>query len=37
MEVQLTFDRQATLNRLATESGRDAQALVQEALERFVD
>ena len=37
MEVQLTPDLQAKLNRLATESGRDTQALVQEALERFVD
>jgi predicted transcriptional regulator len=37
MEVQLTPDLQAKLTRLAAESGRDTQALVQEAVERFVD
>jgi predicted transcriptional regulator len=37
MEVQLTPDLEAKLNRLATETGRDTRALVQEALERFVD
>ncbi len=37
MEVNLTPDLQAKLNRLAAERGRDTQALVQEAIERFVD
>jgi predicted transcriptional regulator len=37
MEVNLTPDLQAKLSRLAAERGRDAQALVQEAIERFVD
>jgi len=37
MEVELTPDLQAKLARLATEQGRDTQALVREAVERFVD
>jgi predicted transcriptional regulator len=37
MEIQLAPDLQAKLARLASESGRDTQALVQEAIERFVD
>jgi len=37
MEVNLTPDLQAKLSRLAAERGRDTQALVQEAVERFVD
>ncbi len=37
MEVNLTPDLQAKLSRLAAEHGRDTQALVQEAIERFVD
>jgi predicted transcriptional regulator len=37
MEVNLGPDLQAKLTRLAHERGRDAQALVQEAIERFVD
>ncbi|HEV2964872.1 MAG TPA: hypothetical protein VG649_23800 [Candidatus Angelobacter sp.] len=37
MEIQLNADLQAKLTRLASESGRDPQALIQEAIERFVD
>ena len=37
MEVNLTPELQAKLSRLSAERGRDAQALVQEAIERFVD
>lgn len=37
MEVNIGPDLQAKLARLATERGRDTQALVQEAIERFVD
>ena len=37
MEVHLTPDLQAKLTRLATEQGRDSQALVLEAVERLVD
>lgn len=37
MEVTLTPELQAKLSRLASESGRDTQALAQEAIERFVD
>jgi len=37
MEVNIGPDLQAKLNRLATERGRDAQALVREAIERLVD
>jgi predicted transcriptional regulator len=37
MEVNLAPDLQAKLSRLAAERGSDAQALVQEAVERFVD
>jgi predicted transcriptional regulator len=37
MEVNLAPDLQAKLARLATERGRDPQALVQEAIEKYVD
>lgn len=37
MEIQLTPDLEAKLARLAAERGSNAQALIQEALERFVD
>jgi len=37
MEVNLAPDLQAKLSRLAAERGSDAQALVKEAVERFVD
>jgi len=37
MEVDLTPDLEAKLTRLAAEQGRDARALVREALERFLD
>jgi predicted transcriptional regulator len=37
MEVELTPDLRAKLLRLAAEQGRDTQALVREAVERFVD
>jgi predicted transcriptional regulator len=37
MEVNLAPDLQAKLSRLAAERGSDPQALVQEAVERFVD
>lgn len=37
MEVNLAPDLQAKLSRLAAERGSDAQTLVQEAVERFVD
>jgi predicted transcriptional regulator len=37
MEVNIGADLQAKLARLARESGRDTQTLVQEAIERFVD
>jgi predicted transcriptional regulator len=37
MEVHLNPDLQAKLVRLAAERGRDTQALVQEAIQRFVD
>jgi len=37
MEVNIDADLQAKLARLAKECGRDTQALVQEAIERFVD
>jgi predicted transcriptional regulator len=37
MEVNIGPDLQAKLNRLATERGRDAQALAREAIEKFVD
>jgi predicted transcriptional regulator len=37
MEIQLAPDLQAKLARLASESGRDTQALIQEAIERFVE
>ena len=37
MEVHLNPDMQAKLARLAAEQGRDTEALVQEAIARFVD
>ncbi len=37
MEVNLSPELQARLNRLAADRGSDADALVQEAVERFVD
>lgn len=37
MEVNIGPDLQAKLNRLASERGRDTQALVREAIERLVD
>lgn len=37
MEVEFTPDLQAKIARLAAEQGRDTQALVREAVERFVD
>ena len=37
MEVQLTSDQQAKLTRMATEQGRAAETLVQEAVERFLN
>ena len=37
MEIHLTPDLQAKLDQLAAEHGRDTQALVHEAIERFVD
>jgi len=37
MEVRFTADLQAKLARLATEQGRDSEALVLEAVERLVD
>jgi predicted transcriptional regulator len=37
MEVRITPDLEAKLARLAHERGRDTQALVQEAIEKFVD
>lgn len=37
MEIHLNPELQAKLNRVASESGRDTQSLVQEAVERFVD
>ena len=37
MEVNIGPDLQAKLARLASERGKDPQALVQEAIERFVN
>ena len=37
MEVHLTPDLQAKLARLAAEQGRDAEMLVREAIEQFVN
>ncbi len=37
MEINLTPDLEARIARLAVEQGRDANALVQEAVERFVN
>jgi len=37
MEVQLNPETQAKLDRIAAERGRDAQALAEEAIERFIE
>jgi predicted transcriptional regulator len=37
MEVKLSPELQAKLNRKAAEQGRDSQSLVQEAVERLVN
>ncbi len=37
MEVNLSPELEAKLNRTAAEQGRDSQSLVQEAVERLVD
>ncbi len=37
MEVNVGADLEAKLARLAVEQGRDTQALVKEAIEKFVD
>ena len=37
MEVHLSPDVQAKLNRLAAQQGRDTESLVHEAIERLVD
>lgn len=37
MEVHFNPDLHAELSRLATQQGRDAETLVQEAVERLVD
>jgi predicted transcriptional regulator len=37
MEVPLNPDMQAKLSRLAAEQGRNAEALIQEAIARLVD
>ena len=37
MEVHLDPDLQAKLSRMAAQQGRDAQALIHEAVERLVD
>jgi len=37
MEVHFPDELQAKVTRLAAEQGRNAEALVQEAVERFVD
>ncbi len=37
MEVHFNPDLQAKLSRMATQRGRDAQTLVEEAVERLVD
>ncbi len=37
MEINLNPDLQAKLARLAAQRGQDTQAIVQEAIERFVD
>ncbi len=37
MEVHLSPDVQAKLNRIAAEQGRNTEALAQEAIARFVD
>lgn len=37
MEVNLTPEHQAKLDEVAAQQGRDAQSLVQEAVQRLVD
>jgi len=37
MEVNLTPELQAKLDEVAAQQGRDAQSLVQEAVQRLVD
>jgi predicted transcriptional regulator len=37
MEVHLDADLEARLSRMATQQGRDAEALVRQAVERLVD
>ena len=37
MELKLTPELQAKLNEVAAQQGRDAQSLVQDAVERLVD
>ena len=37
MEVQLTSDQRAKLDRMAAEQGRAAETLVQEAVERLLN
>ena len=37
MEVHLSLEIQAKLNRLAAQQGRNAESLVHEAVERLVD
>jgi predicted transcriptional regulator len=37
MEVRLSPELEATLNRVAAQQGRDGESLVQEAVERLVD
>jgi predicted transcriptional regulator len=37
MELRLSPERQAKLDRVASQQGRDSASLVQEAVERIVD
>jgi predicted transcriptional regulator len=37
MEVHLTADQQAKLNQLATDRGRDPDALAQEAIDSYLE
>ncbi len=37
MELTLPLELEAKLSRLATDRGRDAQSIAQEAIERFID
>jgi len=37
MELKLTLELQAKLDEVAAQQGRDAQSLVQEAVQRLVD